>query len=160
CKTQFIDGRRSAWRRQQESNVDRALYIAMTGGKHIARAQTVHANNMANATTTGFRADYVQSRAMQVFHGEGHPSRVYALAENPGTDLRSGSLIETGNDLDVAIDGDGWLAVQGSDGREAYTRAGRLKVDAFGQLTTADGRLVLGEGGPIALPPYEKIEIG
>jgi flagellar basal-body rod protein FlgF len=140
--------------------MDKAIYIAMTGGKHIARAQTVHANNMANATTTGFRADFAQARAMQVFYGDGAPSRVYALAENPGTNFRSGSLIETGNDLDIAIDGEGWLAVQGSDGREAYTRAGRLQVDAEGQLVTADGRLVLGDGGPIALPPFEKIEIG
>jgi flagellar basal-body rod protein FlgF len=140
--------------------MDKALYIAMTGGKHIARAQTLHANNMANATTTGFRGDFAQARAMQVFHGDGLPTRVYALSENAGTNLRHGTLQETGNDLDIAIDGEGWLAVQGLDGRETYTRAGSLKVDAQGQLVTGDGKLVLGENGPLLLPPFEKIEIG
>lgn len=140
--------------------MDKVIYLAMTGGKHIARAQTVHANNMANAATHGFRADFAQSRAMQVFYGDGLPSRVYALAESPATDLSYGSQLETGNDLDIAIDGDGWIAVQGSDGRESYTRTGSLRVDANGMLTTADGDLVLGDGGPLALPPYEKIEIG
>jgi flagellar basal-body rod protein FlgF len=140
--------------------MDKAIYLAMTGGKHIARAQTVHANNMANASTTGFKADFAQARAMQVFYGDGLPSRVYALSENPATDFSYGSLLETGNDLDIAVDGDGWIAVQGRDGRESYIRTASLRVDANGLLTTASGELVLGDGGPIALPPYEKVEIG
>ncbi len=140
--------------------MDKALYIAMTGGKHIARAQAVHANNMANANTTGFRADYEQARAMGVYYGDGQPTRAYALSENPGTDLAFGSLAETGNDLDIAVDGPGWIAVQGTDGREGYTRAGALQVNARGQLLTAAGQVVLGDGGPITLPPLEKVQIG
>lgn len=140
--------------------MDKALYIAMTGGKHIERAQAVHANNMANANTTGFRADYEQTRSMGIYYGDGLPTRAYALAENPGTDFASGSLNETGNDLNVAIDGQGWIAVQGSDGREGYTRAGALQVNALGQLQTADGHAVLGESGPLTLPPLDKVQIG
>lgn len=140
--------------------MDKAIYLAMTGGKHIERAQAVHANNMANANTTGFRSDFAQARAQAIYYGDGQPTRVYAQAESPGTNLSHGSLVETGNDLDVAIDGDGWIAVQGLDGRETYTRAGRLQVNSFGQLQTADGRNVLGDAGPLAIPPYEKLEIG
>lgn len=140
--------------------MDKAIYIAMTGGKHIERAQAVRANNLANAGTTGFRADFEQARAMSVFYGDGLPTRAYALAENPASDFSIGSLTETGRDLDVAVDGSGWIAVQGSDGREAYTRAGALKIDADGQLQTTDGHLVLGDGGPITLPPHESLEIG
>lgn len=140
--------------------MDKAIYVAMTGGKHIERAQAVRANNLANANTTGFRADFEQARSMSVFYGDGLPSRAYALSENPASNFTVGSMTETGRDLDIAINGDGWLAVQGSDGREAYTRAGSLKIDADGQLMTADGRLVLGDGGPITLPPHESLEIG
>ena len=140
--------------------MDKAIYIAMTGGKHIERAQAVHANNMANANTTAFRADFEQARAMSVFNGDGLPSRVYALTENPGTDFSAGTLTETGRNFDVAIRGEGWIAVQGKDGREAYTRAGSLRLDAKGQLMTADGWLVLGEGGPISLPRFETIQFG
>ena len=139
--------------------MDKALYIAMTGGKHIERAQAVHANNMANAATNGFRADFEQARAMGVYYGDGLPSRSYALAENPGTDFAVGSLAETGNDLDISLDGKGWIAVQGSDGREAYTRAGALRTTALGQLQTADGHAVLGESGPLTIPQQEKIQI-
>lgn len=140
--------------------MDKALYVAMTGGKHIARAQTIHANNMANANTAGFRADFEQARAMGVYDGTGFETRAYALTENPGTDFSYGALQETGNDLDVAVDGEGWIAVQGADGQEAYTRAGSLHVNALGQLQTADGHAVLGDTGPITLPPLEKVQIG
>ncbi len=140
--------------------MDKALYIAMTGGKHIALAQSIHANNMANANTTGFRADFEQARAMGVYGGAGFESRAYALTENPGTDFAYGSLNQTGNDLDVALDGPGWIAVRGADGKEAYTRAGSLQVNALGQLLTADGHAVLGDTGPITLPPLEKVQIG
>ena len=140
--------------------MDKALYIAMTGGKHIERAQAIHANNMANANTTGFRADYEQARAMGVYGGTGFESRAYALTENPGTDFAYGSLEATGNDLDVAVDGQGWIAVQGANGQEAYTRAGSLRVNALGQLQTSDGHNVLGDTGPITLPPLEKVQVG
>jgi flagellar basal-body rod protein FlgF len=140
--------------------MDKALYIAMTGGKHIARAQAVRANNMANASTTGFRADFEQARSMAVYYGAGQPTRAYALAENPGTDFTYGTLNQTGNELDVAVDGAGWIAVRGEGGKEGYTRAGALRVNALGQLLTSDGHEVLGDTGPITLPPLEKVDIG
>lgn len=140
--------------------MDKAIYVSMTGGKHIARAQALHANNMANANTAGFRADYEQARAMAIYGGAGFETRAYALAENPGTDFTYGALQQTGGDLDIAVDGPGWIAVQGANGQEGYTRAGSLRVNAQGQLLTADGHAVLGDGGPITLPPLEKVEIG
>jgi flagellar basal-body rod protein FlgF len=139
--------------------MDKALYISMTGASQIMRAQTVHANNMANASTTGFRADLAQARSMQVY-GEGMPSRVYSMTENPATDFTHGSLQQTGNSLDVAVNGDGWIAVQAADGSEAYTRAGDLKVGVFGELMTGNGLPVLGNAGPVVLPQYESLEIG
>jgi flagellar basal-body rod protein FlgF len=108
----------------------------------------------------GFRADFEQARAMSVYYGDGLPSRAYSLAENPATDFSVGTLGETGRDLDVAVDGPGWIAVRSSDGREGYTRAGSLHINALGQLQTADGRTVLGDGGPITLPPLETVQIG
>lgn len=140
--------------------MDKALYVAMTGGKHVARAQAIHANNMANANTAGFRADFEQARAMSVYDGAGFETRAYALAENPGTDFSFGSLDQTGGELDIAVDGEGWIAVQGANGQEGYTRAGSLRVNALGQLLTASGHAVVGDGGPITLPPLEKVEIG
>ena len=139
--------------------MDRLLYVAMTGAAHIDRGQTVHANNLANVGTTGFRADLAQARAVQVF-GDGYAGRVYALAENPASDLSSGPMIDTGRDLDVAIQGDGFFAVQAPDGHEAYTRAGDFTVDSLGNLRTSTGLQVLGDGGPIALPPYQRLTVG
>ena len=139
--------------------MDRMLYIAMTGASQTMLAQTANTHNLANASTTGFRADLEAFRAMPVY-GQGHPSRVYAMAERPGTDLSSGTVTATGRELDVAVNGDGWLAVQAADGSEAYTRAGDLRVSSNGQLVNGAGRPVLGNGGPIAIPPSEKIDIG
>lgn len=139
--------------------MDRLLYVAMTGAAHIDRAQTVHANNLANVATSGFRADLAQARAVQV-NGDGLSTRVFALAERPASDLRQGALMETGRDLDVAIRGEGFFAVQLPDGSEAYTRAGELVVDALGTLRNGAGYEVLGDGGPINLPPYASVTIG
>ncbi|WP_020209447.1 flagellar basal-body rod protein FlgF [Gilvimarinus chinensis] len=140
--------------------MDKALYIAMTGAKHNMKAQANHANNMANVNTTGFRADFAQARSMSVYYGDGHPTRAYALSESPATDFDHGPIQQTGRDLDVAINGDGFLAVQSPDGGEAYTRAGDLQLDANGLLRTGNGLLVMGNNGPIALPPIEKVAIG
>jgi len=136
--------------------MDRMLYVAMTGAQETLRAQTVNNHNLANVSTTGFRADLAafQSRAVD---GTGYASRVYATSASTGFDTTSGGLQSTGRDLDIALSGQGWIAVQGPDGREAYTRAGNLHVDAAGQLTTATGQAVLGEGGPINIPPYTSI---
>lgn len=139
--------------------MDKALYLAMTGAVHNNRAQALHGNNLANAGTTGFRADFAQARAMQVF-GPTLPSRAYALTERPGTDLGKGSIDATGRDLDVAIAGDGFLTVQSADGSEGYTRAGNLTIDHDGSLRDGHGRAVLGDGGPIVLPPVESVTIG
>ncbi|MEH6470260.1 MAG: flagellar basal-body rod protein FlgF [Halopseudomonas sp.] len=138
--------------------MDKLLYLSMTGATQTMLAQTAHANNLANANTTGFKSDMAQARAMAVI-GEGHQSRVYAMTERPATDLSSGVNQHTGRELDVAVQDHGWIAVQSANGSEAYTRAGELHVDAVGQLRTGTGLPVIGEGGPIELPPSSKIEI-
>ena len=139
--------------------MDRMIYLAMSAARQMMNGQAQAANNLANVNTTGFKADFDAYRAMPLF-GEGHPSRVFALAERPGVDFSTGTIEHTGNALDVAISGDGFLAVQAPDGSEAYTRAGEFQLTATGQLLTADGLPVLGNGGPIALPPSETIVIG
>lgn len=139
--------------------MDKMLYIAMTGASQNTYAQKAHANNLANATTTGFRRDFEQARAMPVF-GETFPARAFAMSERPATDFTPGTLTETGNMMDVAIRGDGWFAVQAEDGSEAYVRTASLNVDANGILRTGNGLPVLGNGGMIAIPPEEKMDIG
>lgn len=139
--------------------MDRALYIAMSGAKQNVVSQTAHSNNLANASTSGFRSDYTQSRAQPVF-GDHFPSRAFAMAERPASDLRQGPLQQTGRQMDVAIEGPGWFVVQGADGEEAYTRGGDLLVDPEGRLMNARGLQMMGDGGPIVLPPFETIEIG
>ncbi len=123
-------------------------------------AQAVHANNMANLSSTGFRADFEQARAMGVYYGDGHATRAYALTENPASNFATGAMIETGNDLDIAIQGEGFIAVRAADGSEAYTRAGNLEIDSAGTLRTANGLAVLGGESPIVIPENEKIQIG
>src|SRR3712207_405936 len=105
--------------------MDRFLYISMSGAKETLRAQTVNNHNLANASTTGFRADLsaFQTRAVA---GSGHASRAYATNSTTGFDTTQGALVSTGRDLDVGVHGAGWIAVQGPDGREAYTRMGDL----------------------------------
>jgi len=139
--------------------MDKMLYVAMTGASQNTLAQRAHANNLANISTNGFRRDFEQARSMPVF-GDSYPARVYAMTERPGTDFTPGAMQETGRDLDVAISGEGWLAVQAPDGSEAYVRTGSLQIDALGQLRTGNGLPVLGNGGPIAIPPEQKVEIG
>lgn len=139
--------------------MDRMLYVAMSGAKQNLLAQAVNTHNLANVSTRGFRADLVSYRSMPVF-GPGHPSRVYAMAEKAGIDFTPGAINTTGREMDIAIKGEGWIAVQALDGKEAYTRAGNLQVTTAGLLQTATGHPVLGESGPISLPPSSKIEIG
>ncbi len=140
--------------------MDKAVYIAMSTGHNIMSQQAIHANNLANANTTGFQRDFAQARSMGVYYGDGYSTRAYALAENPGTDFNRGGLIETGRDLDMAVEGDGWIAVQAPDGTEAFTRAGSLKIDPQGRLLNGNNLPVLGNGGPIALPPADKVTLG
>lgn len=139
--------------------MDRALYLAMSGGKQIMQAQAIRANNLANTNTTGFRADFEQARAMPIY-GEHYASRVYAMTENPATDYESGALIETGRPLDIALDNSGFIAVLDKEGNEAYTRAGSLQITASGQLVNGSGLPIMGASGPIFLPPIDQISIG
>lgn len=139
--------------------MDKVIYVAMTGARENMYAQQIHANNLANATTTGFKTDMEQARSMRAF-GEGHPSRVYSMSERPATDTTSGTLMETGRDLDVAINGSGWIAVQTGPDRERYTRGGELLIDSTNTLVTGSGLPVIGNGGaPIVFPEVEKITI-
>lgn len=140
--------------------MDRMLYVAMSGAKEMMKAQAVNTNNLANASTTGFKADFEVSKSQQVY-GPGYADRVYATTEGAGTgvDFTPGNIISTGRELDFAINGNGWFAVQTADGTEAYTRAGNLRVDSLGQLMTATGHVVMGDGGPISIPANAKMEI-
>ncbi len=135
------------------------LYIAMSGAKQNMHALSVNANNLANAKTTGFKADLAQARSMQAF-GEGMPSRVFAMTERASQNFDSGALLSTGRDLDIAVQGEGWFAVQSEDGTEAYTRSGHLRLTETGALETNSGKLVIGESGPITLTlPVNNIHI-
>ena len=139
--------------------MDRMIFVAMSGAKEAMSAQALNSNNLANAGTTGYRADFHTALSQQVY-GPGHPSRVYATAQDGGTDLNKGSIISTGRDLDMAINGDGWFAVQASDGSEAYTRAGNFHIDTLGRLKNSAGNVVLGNQGPISIPRHAAINFG
>lgn len=139
--------------------MDKSLYIAMSGAKQTLLAQTANANNLAHTQTSGFKADLEQFRSMPVL-GAGYPTRVYAMSERPGTNMSPGALQTTGRELDVAIEGEGWLAVQGADGKEAYTRAGDLRITPEGMLQNGAGLQIMGQSGPISLPPIQKLAIG
>jgi len=139
--------------------MDRMLYIGMSGAKEVMLSQGLNSNNLANVSTTGFREDLAQQRSMSVF-GPGHPTRVYAMTEKAGVDYSPGPTESTGRPMDLAIKQDGWFAVQSKDGTEAYTRAGNLRITPQGILTTGTGLPVLGNAGPISLPPSESVTIG
>ena len=138
--------------------MDRLVYLSMAGAKATLQRQDTLANNLANASTNGFRAEMQAFRAVPV-RGDGASTRVYALESTVGADMRAGPVQSTGRALDVAMQGNAWLAVQSLDGTEAYTRAGSLQVNAEGQLVTVGGLPVLGDGGPITLPLNAKVEI-
>lgn len=139
--------------------MDKFLYVAMSGAKETLRAQAANSHNLANASTTGFRADLTafMTRAIE---GPGYDSRAYATTSTVGWKQAAGALVATGRALDVAVNGDGWIAVQDATGREAYTRAGDLRVDAGGQLRNGAGHPVLGDDGPIVVPPHSSLLIG
>ena len=139
--------------------MDRMLYVAMTGAKNTMLAQAINNNNLANINTTGFRADLASFQSKPI-DGAGYPSRINTIVEGTSVDTNPGPLITTGRELDVAVKGDGLIAVQAQDGSEAYTRAGDLQINSAGMLVTGAGFSVLGNGGPIAIPPNEKLEIG
>lgn len=138
--------------------MDRLIYTAMTGAKHILEKQSNTSNNLANATTTGFRAQLDSFRAVPVL-SEGLPTRAFVVDSTVGTDFSPGPIQQTGRSLDVAVQGNGWIAVEMGDGTEGYTRNGSLKTNENGLLQTQNGLNVLGESGPITIPPDENVTI-
>ncbi len=139
--------------------MDRMLYIAMTGAKHTLGQQDAVAHNLANANSTGFRAEMHKLRAVEV-KSNALPSRAFVVDASIANDFTPGPLMATGRNFDVALEGKGWLTVQMPDGSEAYTRDGSLEVSANGILQTRSGLPVVGDGGPIAIPPDTEIVIG
>jgi flagellar basal-body rod protein FlgF len=139
--------------------MDRLIYVAMTGAQQLLEKQAVASHNLANASTPGFKADISAFRAVPMY-GPGQPTRTYALETTPGADFSPGTVTSTGRDLDVAINGPGFLTVQTTAGTEAYTRAGALSVSPSGELQTSSGLTVLGDGGPISIPENTRVAIG
>jgi flagellar basal-body rod protein FlgF len=139
--------------------MDRMIYVAMTGAREAMQAQTSVAHNIANASTTGFRElrHAVDSASIP---GPGLDTRVNPVALPDTFDTSSGAMVDTGRELDIAVQGQGWIAVRDASGAEAYTRAGNLRINTSGLLETAAGQLVVGSGGPISIPPFEEIYIG
>ena len=138
--------------------MDRLIYTALSGMRGAMARQTTTANNLANANTTGFRAEMSSASALWV-RGPGFETRAPTSQQVVAADMAPGSVTNTGRDLDVAMQGDALLAVQADDGSEAYTRRGDLQVSATGVVTTGDGHPVLGDGGPLTLPPADSIRI-
>src|SRR5262245_10864405 len=138
--------------------MDRMIYLSMAGAKATMQRQDALAHNLANTSPPGFRAEMTAFRAVPV-RGDGASTRVYALESTPGYNAEPGAVQPTGRNLDVALKGNAWFAVQGLDGTEAYTRAGALDVNAEGLLITKTGLPVLGDGGPITIPANAQVQI-
>jgi len=139
--------------------MDRMIFLSMSGAKATMQRQDTLANNLANVSTPGFRAELQAFRAVPV-QGSGASTRVYALETTTGYDSSAGAITATGRDLDVAVKGNSWLSVQALDGTEAYTRGGSLEVSSDGTLTTRSGLPVMGDGGPLQVPPNSSVSIG
>lgn len=138
--------------------MDRMIYLGMSGAKQALEQQAAVANNMANVSTPGFRAQLNRYQEVPI-RGEELPTRSAVIASSAGADLRAGSLMPTGRALDVAVQGSGWLTVQMPDGSEAYTRVGNLQVSADGQLQTMDARALMGDAGPLVVPPGSAVTL-
>ncbi len=138
--------------------MDRLIYTAMTGASHVFMQQAGTANNLANASTIGFKSQEHRFRAVPV-QSEAMATRAFVVDASVSDVFDEGPLMFTGRNLDVAVQGRGWMAVQLPDGSEAYTRAGSLDVDVNGLLLTKSGYTVLGDGGPLNVPPDNNIEI-
>ena len=138
--------------------MDRLIYTAMTGAKHVFMQQAGTAHNLANATTTGFKSQDHRFRAVPV-QGDGLPTRAFVVDASVSDNFSEGPIQFTGRNLDVAVEGRGWIAVQLPDGSEAYTRAGSLDVNVNGLLQTKAGHTVVGDGGPLNIPPDNNVEI-
>ena len=139
--------------------MDRVIYLAMAGAKATMQRQDVIANNLANVSTTGFRAQMAAFRSVPVL-GDGASTRVYAIETTFGYNAEPGAVATTGRNLDVAMKGNAWLAVLGADGTEAYTRNGALDVNNEGVVVTRGGLPVQGDGGPITVPLNAQVMVG
>jgi flagellar basal-body rod protein FlgF len=139
--------------------MDKLIYVAMSGAREAMRAQTTTSHNLANLSTTGFRAlrNVLDSAPI---YGTGLPTRVNTVRRPELWNTSQGQSQPTGRDLDVSVQGQGWLVVQDEEGNDAFTRNGNLRVTANGILETVSGQPVRGNGGPISIPPYEKLFIG
>ncbi|MCW2350658.1 MULTISPECIES: flagellar basal body rod protein FlgF [unclassified Sphingobium] len=138
--------------------MDRLTTIARTAMRGTMARQAAVANNLANVNTSGFRAEIANASTRWV-GGGAFQSRAEQVGQVIAADMKAGTAVQTGNTLDIAVDGDALIAVQANDGSEAYTRRGDLKLNESGLLTTGDGYPVLGEGGPITLPPADSVNI-
>lgn len=138
--------------------MDRLIYTALTGAKQILDQQATNSNNLANASTSGFRAQVDSFRAVPVV-ADGLPTRVFVVDSTVGADFSSGTIQRTGRELDVALAGKGWISVQAADGSEAFTRSGALNISPNGLLQTAGGQIINGDAGPIAVPPEVTVAI-
>lgn len=131
--------------------MDRLIYTALSGASHTLMEQQISANNLANVNTGGFRSDIALSQSEQV-QGRGFSTRFMSAENQSGINDSAGIPEKTDRSLDVAIQGKGYIAVQDAAGNEVYTRNGNIQQDDQGQLTV-NGYLVLGDNGPIVLPP-------
>lgn len=138
--------------------MDKLLYVAMSGARSTMHRQATNNNNLANINTTGFRADLDSAFSVEP-PDQALPTRVFVDVQQKGVDRAPGNIMNTGRDLDIAIQGAGLIAVQNPDGSEAYTRAGNLRISPAGLLETADQLPVVGNNGPIIISPYETLEI-
>lgn len=136
--------------------MDHVIYTAMGGASQSLEKQAITANNLANASTPGFKSQLAALRAVPV-NGPTNHTRTLVVASTPGADMSEGVMDYTGRSMDVALPKESWLAVQTANG-EAYTRNGNMELNADGQLTI-QGRLVVGDGGPIEIPPNAQISI-
>ena len=137
-----------------------SIYLAMTGLNATMDKMTAATNNLANASTTAFKAQQPVFEA-EPYYGQGLPDRVKVASVDDTADFKSGPIEQTGRDLDVAVNGGGWIGVQATDGSIALTRNGALTISSSGMLQTSDGNPVLGSGGaPITLPPLQSVTIG
>ncbi len=139
--------------------MDRFVYVAAAGAKQTQMAQAVNAHNLANASTVGFRQDLVRAETFYLA-GVGQQTRAYNVITGADPDFKEGTLQQTGRDLDIAMSGPGWFAAEGEGGVEVLTRRGDLRIDEFGQLVNGSGQVLMGDGGPIALPPFSSLSIG
>jgi flagellar basal-body rod protein FlgF len=138
--------------------MDRLIYTSMSGAKHLLARQDTLAQNLANVNTTGYRADVVALRAVPA-RGQEAGTRVFTVETTVGWDMKTGPMATTGRALDIAVQGPGWIAVQGADGNEAYSRAGNLQITAEGTLVLPNGAPILSDGGPITVPQDAQLSI-